>query len=80
MVKATWSWCGALAVPPKGTASEHCKSLQVNIPRKLEEQLKAAMQKAGIPIPETQDRWQQAMTALKVLQHSSQTFCCQSPW
>ncbi len=40
--------------------------LQVVIPAKLEEQLKAGMQEAGIPVPDTPERWGQAMTALKV--------------
>ena len=40
--------------------------LQVKIPAKLEEQLKAGMKEAGIPIPDTEERWEQAMTALKV--------------
>ena len=40
--------------------------LQVKIPAKLEEQLKAGMKVAGIPIPDTEERWEQAMTALKV--------------
>ena len=36
------------------------------IPAKLEEQLKGGMQEAGIPVPDTPERWDQAMTALKV--------------
>ncbi len=39
---------------------------QVQIPEKLEQQLRAAMQDAGIPVPESKERWNQAMTALKV--------------
>ena len=67
-------------MPPRAQRLSTAESLQVSIPQKLEEQLKAGMQEAGIPIPETQERWQQAMTALKVLQRSSQTFRCPSPW
>ena len=39
------------------------------IPAKLEEQLKAGMREAGIPIPDTPERWEQAMTALKACPH-----------
>jgi len=44
----------------------HDMCLQVKIPAKLEEQLKAGMKEAGIPIPDTEERWEQAMIALKV--------------
>ena len=40
--------------------------MQVQIPDKLEQQLKAGMKEAGIPVPETEERWNQAMNALKV--------------
>ena len=36
------------------------------MPQQLQEELKAAMEKAGIPVPETEERWQQALAALKV--------------
>lgn len=46
--------------------NEECLHAQVQIPEKLEQQLKAGMKEAGIPIPETEERWNQAMNALKV--------------
>lgn len=39
---------------------------QVAVPEQLQKELKAAMEKAGIPVPETEERWQQALAALKV--------------
>ena len=56
--------------PHQGQVEASCKQLrmhaQVQIPEKLEQQLRAGMQDAGIPVPETEERWNQAMTALKV--------------
>ena len=50
----------------RGNAREYDVRIQVKIPEKLEQQLKAAMQEAGIPVPEMEERWNQAMNALKV--------------
>ena len=36
------------------------------MPEQLQKELKAAMEKAGIPVPETEERWLQALAALKV--------------
>lgn len=40
--------------------------MQVQTPAALQEQLKSQMQAAGIPVPDSADRWQQALHALKV--------------
>ena len=40
--------------------------MQVVIPDALKEQLKSQMSGAGIPVPDTEERWQQAFKALKV--------------
>lgn len=37
------------------------------MPTKLQTELKANMEAAGIPVPETEERWGQALEALKVL-------------
>lgn len=39
---------------------------QVEVPAELQRDLKAAMEKAGIPVPESEERWGKAMDALKV--------------
>ena len=39
---------------------------QVETPAVLQEQLRDAMQEAGIPVPDSEERWQQALRALKV--------------
>lgn len=36
------------------------------MPAELQRDLKAAMEKAGIPVPESEERWGKAMDALKV--------------
>ena len=36
------------------------------MPAQLEKDLRVAMKAAGIPVPESDDRWQAALTALKV--------------
>lgn len=41
---------------------------QVTVPEKLQSELRAGMETAGIPVPENEERWEQALTALKVLQ------------
>jgi hypothetical protein len=38
----------------------------VAVPQRLQEELREGMEAAGIPVPETEERWQQALTALKV--------------
>ena len=40
--------------------------LQVQTPAALQEQLKQAMQEASIPVPDGEERWQEALRALKV--------------
>jgi hypothetical protein len=40
--------------------------MQVVVPPKLQEDLKAAMSKAGIPVPSTEERWDDALNALRV--------------
>ena len=35
-------------------------------PAALQQQLQEAMKQAGIPVPDSEERWQQALTALKV--------------
>lgn len=40
--------------------------MQVTVPEKLQTQLKAEMEAAGIPLPSSDQRWDQALTALKV--------------
>lgn len=40
--------------------------VQVTVPEKLQTQLKAEMEMAGIPLPSSDQRWEQALTALKV--------------
>lgn len=39
--------------------------MQVVVPEKLQKDLKAAMEKAGIPVP-SPDRWEDALNALRV--------------
>ena len=46
--------------------SGHAALAQVEVPAELQRDLKAAMEKAGIPVPESQERWGKAMDALKV--------------
>ena len=48
---------------------------QVIVPEQLQKELKAAMEKAGIPVPETEERWQQALAALKVALQASHFSC-----
>ena len=50
-----------LPLPP---APAH--SLQVTVPKELQESLKWDMRDAGIPVPQASDRWAMAMHALKV--------------
>ncbi len=38
---------------------------QVEVPAALQEELKAAMGKAAIPVPDSEDRWGKALDALK---------------
>lgn len=40
--------------------------VQVEVPEELQTQLKAAMQDAQIPVPDSSDRWNMALEALKV--------------
>ena len=60
------SACASGSLQALAACSHSVTGLQVVIPAKLEEQLKAGMQEAGIPVPDTPERWGQAMTALKV--------------
>mmetsp|Transcript_20854 Transcript_20854/g.62756 ORF Transcript_20854/g.62756 Transcript_20854/m.62756 type:complete len:1085 (+) Transcript_20854:1468-4722(+) len=39
--------------------------MEVTVPEKLQTQLKAEMEMAGIPLPSSDQRWEQALTALK---------------
>ena len=39
---------------------------QVEVPAALQQELKAAMGKAAIPVPDSEDRWGKALDALKV--------------
>ena len=41
--------------------------LQANVPEELQTELKAKMEAAGIPVPDSQDRWAKALEALKVV-------------
>lgn len=43
----------------------HSIAMEVQTPAALQEQLKSQMQAAGIPVPDSADRWQQALHALK---------------
>lgn len=45
---------------------KHVTLAQVEVPAELQRDLKAAMEKAGIPVPESEERWGMAMAALKV--------------
>jgi hypothetical protein len=38
----------------------------VQVPQQLQSDLKARMEAAGIPVPDTEERWGLAMQALKV--------------
>ena len=38
----------------------------MQVPEELQSQLKAAMQEASIPVPDSADRWNLALEALKV--------------
>ncbi len=40
--------------------------MQVEVPEELQSQLKTAMQAAQIPVPDSSDRWNLALEALKV--------------
>lgn len=42
------------------------------MPEQLHAELHKGMETAGIPVPENEERWQQALTALKVPPASSQ--------
>jgi len=47
----------------------------VSVPSALQSELTVAMEAAGIPVPDSEERWQQAFTALKVMfqtPHASQ--------
>jgi hypothetical protein len=39
---------------------------QVQVPQQLQSDLKARMEAAGIPVPDTEERWGLALEALKV--------------
>ena len=41
-------------------------AVQIQTPPALEKELKAAMKEASIPVPDTAERWEQALKALKV--------------
>ena len=48
------------------------------MPQQLQSELRAGMETAGIPVPESDERWQQALTALKVVPlHCWIRQCCQ---
>ena len=51
---------------------------QVKLPEALQQQLEAAMEKAGIPVPDSPERWQAAHKALKVclnlIEHSRPSY------
>ncbi|KAK9809702.1 hypothetical protein WJX73_007079 [Symbiochloris irregularis] len=60
----------AIAAIPETHAEEalkrcHSIAMEVQTPPKLQQELAAAMKEAGIPVPDSEDRWQQALTALK---------------
>ena len=62
-----WETCTCICWPCISREDAHPVLLvQVKTPAKLEEELKAAMKTAGIPVPDTPERWQQALKALKV--------------
>ena len=44
----------------------HAALAQVEVPAELQRDLKASMLEAGIPVPESEERWGKAMDALKV--------------
>lgn len=46
-----------------------CPLLQVEVPEKLKDDLATEMKAAGIPVPDSEERWSMALHALKV--HSS---------
>ena len=41
--------------------------LQVEVPDEMRQELQKGMEAAGIPVPDSEDRWAQALKALKVL-------------
>jgi hypothetical protein len=45
--------------------------VQVEVPQQLQSDLKSQMEAAGIPVPDSQERWDLALQALKVLLLSS---------
>lgn len=48
--------------------------LQVEVPEQLKDDLATEMKAAGIPVPDSEERWNMALDALKV--HSTTLDCC----
>ena len=62
-----WTACACTSTNPV-TKCQLCSLSwrQVEVPEELQTQLRAAMETAGIPVPKSEERWEKAMTALKV--------------
>lgn len=45
---------------------QRLKPFQVEVPKELQSQLEEGMKAAGIPVPDSEARWQEAFKALKV--------------
>ena len=48
---------------------------QVEVPAELQQELMAAMGKAGIPVPDSPERWAKALGALKARAHARHSHC-----
>jgi hypothetical protein len=49
--------------------------MQVEVPDQMRQGLQAGMKAAGIPVPDSEERWADALKALEVLHHFPLLLC-----